>query len=156
MLPAMAVAGVIDHIGIAVRGIDAARVAWELLGFRFEGYEVLEDRKLRIGKLMGASGVAVELTEPLEGEQVISRFLARRGEGVHHICVRVGDIDSETDRLREAGFRPVYERAEGGSGSSRVNFLRPQETHGVLLELSERDPLAEGSEKSGGRTPPER
>jgi methylmalonyl-CoA/ethylmalonyl-CoA epimerase len=100
------------------------------------GRETLPDRKLKVVKVAAGESV-LELLEPLEGETVISRFLEKRGEGIHHVCLEVDDIARATRELRDRGLKPLYEEPQPGAGGALVNFLSPQDAFGVLVELNQ-------------------
>jgi methylmalonyl-CoA/ethylmalonyl-CoA epimerase len=126
----------LNHIGIAVRRIDDALPVWKLIepGARVE-FEEVPGMKVRVAKIHLAN-TCVELIEPLPGETAISRFLEKRGEGIHHICLQVADADEASARLKSQGLTPLYESAKDGSGGMKVNFLKPGDTRGVLIELN--------------------
>ena len=84
-------------------------------------------------------GAAVELLEPLTGESPISKFLEKRGEGIHHICFLVDDIEAALERLKKEGVRLIDESPRPGAYHSRVAFIHPKATNGVLIELAEID-----------------
>jgi methylmalonyl-CoA epimerase len=131
----------IHHIAIVVRDMDTA------LGFYRDalGLEVTERRQvpeeaveiafLPIGR--GEDGGEIELIRPLDGESGVARFLAKRGEGLHHICLVVENIETAMERLRAAGARLLSEEPQVGAHGVRYVFVHPQSAHGVLLELYE-------------------
>ncbi|MBI2932097.1 MAG: methylmalonyl-CoA epimerase [Planctomycetes bacterium] len=127
----------IEHLGIAVRSAaEAEKLYAEALGLSVVARETLDEMKLRVVKV--ASGETVlELLEPLEGETVIRKFLAERGPGIHHICFEVDDVAAATEELKRKGYSTVWEEPHLGAGGRRVNFLRPKECGGVLIELNE-------------------
>jgi methylmalonyl-CoA/ethylmalonyl-CoA epimerase len=127
----------IDHLGLACRSSEAAATFYaQVLGLPVVARETLEDRKLKVVKLRSGEST-LELLEPLPGEAVISKFLATRGEGIHHVCFEVEDIRAAARELASQGYRPLHEEPEVGAGGHWVNFLRPRETFGVLIELSQ-------------------
>ena len=127
----------IDHIGIATNGIDdAARFYLESLGLQIGHVEEVASQKVRVAMLpLGES--RVELLEPTSEDSPISRFLAKRGPGIHHIAVRVEDIRASLAKLREKGARLIDEQPRTGAGGCLVAFIHPSSTGGVLLELVE-------------------
>jgi methylmalonyl-CoA/ethylmalonyl-CoA epimerase len=128
--------GRIDHLGFACRSAEAtARFYAEVLGLAVVARETLEEMKLRVVKMQAGESV-LELLEPLEGEAVVSKFLAERGEGFHHVCFEVDDVRAATAELRAKGLRPLWDEPRRGAGGRWVQFLRPKEAHGVLVELS--------------------
>ena len=127
----------IDHIGIATNGIDdAARFYLESLGLQIERVEEVASQKVRVAMLpLGES--RVELLEPTSDDSPISKFLAKRGPGIHHIAVRVPDIRASLAELKEKGARLIDEQPRTGAGGCLVAFIHPSSTGGVLLELVE-------------------
>ena len=126
----------IDHLGLACRSAEKTAKFYEsVLGLPIVSRESLEDMKLRVVKV-GAGESALELLEPMEGEGVISKFLEKRGEGVHHVCFEVEDVGAATEELKERGCTPVWPEPRKGAGGKWVNFLRPREAFGVLIELN--------------------
>ena len=127
----------IDHIGIATNGIDdAARFYLESLGLQIEHVEEVAAQKVRVAMLpLGES--RVELLEPTSDDSPISKFLAKRGPGIHHIAVRVEDIRASLAELKEKGARLIDEQPRPGAGGCLVAFIHPSSTGGVLLELVE-------------------
>ena len=125
----------IDHIGIAVKSIGAAaRLYTEGLGLTLERVETVVEQRARVGFLpVGDS--ELELLEAVGDEGPVGRFLEKRGEGIHHICLQVDDIVAAMARLREAGARLVTQEPTVGSGGALVAFVHPRSANGVLLEL---------------------
>jgi methylmalonyl-CoA/ethylmalonyl-CoA epimerase len=127
----------IDHIGIATNGIDdAARFYLESLGLQIEHVEEVASQKVRVAMLpLGES--RVELLEPTSDDSAISKFLGKRGPGIHHIAVQVQDIRASLAELKEKGARLIDEEPRTGAGGCLVAFIHPSSTGGVLLELVE-------------------
>ena len=126
----------IDHLGLACRSAEeAARFYESVLGLPIVSRETLDEMKLRMVKV-DAGGPVLELLEPMEGEEVISKFLAKRGEGIHHVCFEVEDVRAATKELKSRGCTPVWPEPRKGAGGKWVNFLRPADGHGVLIELN--------------------
>ena len=134
----------IDHIGIATRGIqDAAKFYRDVLGLEVseDGAETEEvaEQKVRVAMLpIGES--RIELIEATSEDSPISRFLEKRGPGIHHIAVRVDDIRAALADLRAKGVRLIDEEPRQGAGGCLVAFVHPSSTGGVLLELVQRVP----------------
>lgn len=127
----------LDHVGIAVENAERAREFFEgALGLEFTGYEIVEDMRIRVGKIH-AKNVMLELLEPMEGEQVISKFLKNNGEGIHHICFKVDDIEKAVETVKARGYKPVYDTYRLGLGKSKVNFINPKQAHGILIEFKQ-------------------
>ena len=126
--------GPVDHVGIAVRRLDAALVTYRSMGLAPESIEALVSQGVRAA-FLPAGDVSIELLESLTPDGVIARFLERRGEGLHHVAFRVPDIRGELERLREAGMRLVDEEPRVGARGRLVAFVHPSSVHGVLVEL---------------------
>ena len=132
----------IDHVGVAVEDLEAARRIWdELLGQEPECGEV-ETQK--VSAALYPCGI--ELIAPTAPESPISKFLAGRGPGIHHVTIEVGDIEKELARLARNGVRLINETPVPGAGGCRVAFVHPSAAGGVLVELKEKD---DGSSRYG-------
>ena len=126
----------LDHIGIAVRSLDAAKI-YEDLGLTIDHVETVETQGVKTAFLtVGDSNL--ELLEPTGPDSTVARFIDKRGEGIHHICFRVEDIELHLARLKEAGYRLINEAPVPGAHGCRVAFLHPAAGNGVLIELSEK------------------
>jgi methylmalonyl-CoA/ethylmalonyl-CoA epimerase len=126
----------LDHIGIAVKSLDAAKI-YEVLGLRVEHTEHVPTQKVNTAFLsVGDSNL--ELLEPTSDDSPIAKFIEKRGEGIHHICLRVDDIEQHLERLKAEGYRLVNEAPVPGAHGCRVAFLHPSAGNGVLIELSEK------------------
>jgi methylmalonyl-CoA/ethylmalonyl-CoA epimerase len=127
------------HVAVAVRDIGEAEKLYETaLGLRVAHREVVEDQKVKTTMLVPQEGgAAVELLEPLSEDSPISKFLDRRGEGIHHICFLVDDIEAALERLKREGVKLIDESPRPGAYNSRVAFIHPKAMNGVLIELAE-------------------
>jgi methylmalonyl-CoA/ethylmalonyl-CoA epimerase len=125
----------INHLGIATKGIDEALKFWaDSLGLENVHTETVEDQKVRVAMLpVGES--RIELLEPTSDDSPISKFLEKRGGGIHHIAVEVDDIKSALERLKSQGARLIDEEPRIGAEGCLVAFVHPGATGGVLLEL---------------------
>ena len=125
----------INHLGIATKGIDEALKFWsDALGLENVHTEVVEDQKVRVAMLpIGES--RVELLEPTSEDSPISKFLEKRGGGIHHIAVEVDDIVTSLQNLKAKGMRLIDETPRVGAENCLVAFVHPSSTNGVLLEL---------------------
>ncbi len=124
----------LEHVGVAVESIaEARRFYEEALGLTFGGEEVLAERGLKLA-FFDAGGVKIELLEGL-GEDPISRYIENRGPGIHHICFKVNDVEGATASLRADGYEFVTDAPYAGAHGSRVIFMKPSSTFGVLVEL---------------------
>ena len=130
----------IDHLGIAVVSLDKALSFYrDLLGLELEETEVVEDQKVRVAMLpIGDS--RIELLEATADDSPIAKFIAKRGTGIHHICVEVSDISAKLAALKSQGVRLIDEQPKRGAGGHLVAFVHPSSTHGVLIELTQRIP----------------
>jgi methylmalonyl-CoA epimerase len=126
----------IDHIGIVVRDIERALDVYEAaLGIPLKEVVDVPDDKVKVAFLpIGESNV--ELVQPTSDDTGTARFLEKHGEGVHHICIEVEDLDHALGRLKDGGVRLIDEVARRGS-HGRVAFVHPKGAHGVLIELVE-------------------
>ncbi len=127
----------LNHIGIAVRSIDDQKEFYEqAIGAEFEGYEVVNDQKVRVG-FFRVGNVRLELLEPTESESPVAKFLEKRGEGLHHLAFTVEDINARIAELKESGIRMIDDSPRCGAHHMDIAFLHPKSTHGVLTELCE-------------------
>jgi methylmalonyl-CoA epimerase len=127
----------IDHIGIAVRSLaDAVKVYENTLGLKVSSYETVEDQGVNLAMIpLGDS--RIELLEPLHAQSPVEKFMAKRGEGIHHIAVAVDDIEEALKRFKASGARLIDAVPRRGAHNSRIAFIHPSSTNGVLLELVE-------------------
>jgi LAO/AO transport system kinase len=124
----------LDHLGVAVRSIAAARGFYEALGLVVTHEETVEHEQVKTAMLpLGES--RIELLEATQEDSTIGRFLAKRGEGLHHVAVRVDGIDAMFARLMAQGIRLASDRVRVGAGGHRYFFVHPASTGGVLLEI---------------------
>ncbi|HIA26927.1 MAG TPA: methylmalonyl-CoA epimerase [Planctomycetes bacterium] len=134
----------IDHIGIAVEKLSEAQRFWcDALGARIIGEEEIPSQKVRVVFLDTGDG-CTELIEATDESSPIARFIERRGAGLHHVALRVDDIDAHLHHLRESGHRLIDEAAVTGRRGTRVAFIHPRSAGGVLIELVELIAESEG------------
>ena len=128
----------ISHLGLAVRDLDAAVELYEkVLGLRLESRFESGADGIRAA-MFRAGDIEIELMEPLAEDTPVGRFLAKRGEGVHHVCYKVDDVAAALAEARGAGLETIDpEPREGGEGRTKVAFLHPRSTMGVLTELEQ-------------------
>jgi methylmalonyl-CoA/ethylmalonyl-CoA epimerase len=125
----------IAHVGIAVRALDEILPFYrDLLGF--PEVPIADSDGARIVAL-DAGDALVELLEPERPDSPIGKFVAKRGPGIHHLCIAVDDLDGTLDRCRAAGIRLIDETPRIGAEGKRIAFLHPSATAGVLVELTE-------------------
>jgi methylmalonyl-CoA/ethylmalonyl-CoA epimerase len=127
----------IDHLGVAVTSIDDALGVYRALGIVEEGREEVASQKV-VAAFLPVGESRIELLEPTSPDSPVAKFLARRGEGIHHVCFAVEDLDAALADLSARGFRLVHREGVPGAGGKRVAFLHPEAGHGVLIELAER------------------
>jgi methylmalonyl-CoA/ethylmalonyl-CoA epimerase len=127
--------GTIDHVGVAVEDIDSALALYrDALGMPLVHRETLADQGVDAA-LLDVGDAHVELMAPLGPETAVGKFLARRGPGLHHVAYRVDDVEEVLNALAAAGLRLIDERPRTGIRGSRVAFLHPASTGGVLTEI---------------------
>jgi methylmalonyl-CoA/ethylmalonyl-CoA epimerase len=125
----------VDHIGIAIKGLDEALAVWrDALGLEVEHTEEVAEQGVRVTMLrVGESHI--ELLQPLTENSPVGKFLEKRGPGIHHIAVRVPDIEAALAQLKEKGTRLIDEKPRLGARGCLVAFVHPSSANGVLLEL---------------------
>ena len=127
----------INHIGLAVHSIaKALEVFRDALGLQVERTELIEDQGVKVA-FLPLEGIHLELLEPIDETGPVARFLRRKGQGVHHVCLEVDDIEAVLSALQQRGVRLVDERPRIGAGGIKIAFLHPSSTRGILLELCE-------------------
>ncbi|MDN5359382.1 MAG: methylmalonyl-CoA/ethylmalonyl-CoA epimerase [Thermotogaceae bacterium] len=129
----------IDHIGIAVKSIDESlKLYKDVLDMDFKGIEEMTDRALKTAFIQAGDSM-IELLEPTSEKSTIAKFLDKKGQGIHHIALHVENIQETMESLKEKGYRLLSEEPEKGAHGTKVAFLHPKSTNGVLLELVEVD-----------------
>ena len=126
----------IDHLGIAVKSLAAAKSIYQKLGMSVSPEEVVEAEKVRV-VMVPVGESRFELLEPTSEDSVIAKFIAKRGEGLHHVSLRVPDLTAAVAKLKQDGVRLVSEEIKVGAGGHRYVFVHPSSSGGVLLELVE-------------------
>ncbi|MGB3564938.1 MAG: methylmalonyl-CoA epimerase [Thermoanaerobaculia bacterium] len=127
----------IEHIGIAVESIEEARGFYEALGLEIERIEEVPQEGVRVA-LIRCGESCIELLEATSAESPIAKFIAKRGAGMHHLCLATEDVRGDDAKLREAGFDVLRPEPTRGAGGCWVQFVHPKSTGGVLVELSEK------------------
>lgn len=131
----------LDHIAIAVKDLERSIELWtSALKIKSEAIEEIPDRQVRLAKLKPQSSPAIELVSALGEGSPVAKFIESRGEGIHHLCFQVTDIEQSLKELKEAGMRLIQEQPVQGAGGSRIAFLHPSSLNGVLIELVEMPP----------------
>jgi methylmalonyl-CoA epimerase len=126
----------IDHLGIAVKSLASAKGIYEKLGLSVSPEEIVEQEKVRL-VMVPVGESRLELLEATSDDSTIAKFIAKRGEGLHHVCMRVPDLVGAVSKLKQDGVRLVSDEIKTGAGGHRYVFVHPSSTGGVLLELVE-------------------
>lgn len=126
----------IDHVGIAVKSIDEAlKVYRDALGIKVKEVEQMPTQKLA---LLPVGESMIELLEAITPDAPVAKFIESRGEGIHHIAMRVENIDTALAEAKAAGLRLIDETPRAGAAGSRIAFIHPKSVYGVMIELVER------------------
>ncbi|MBV9179709.1 MAG: methylmalonyl-CoA epimerase [Acidobacteria bacterium] len=125
---------VVDHLGVAVRSLSAARHLYDTLGLPLSAEENVPGEKVRL-LMVKVGDLRIELLEATSHDSVIAKFISRRGEGLHHIGLRVPNLAHTVERLKADGVRLVSEEIKTGAGGQQYVFIHPASASGVLLEL---------------------
>jgi len=127
----------IEHIGIAVQSIDKGSPFWEhILGIKSTGREEVSEEGVETGIYNTGRG-KIELLESIKSDSAIQKFLSNKGEGVHHICLKVDDVYSAISELEEKGISVIYRTPKKGAEGFLVTFIHPKDSGGVLVELAQ-------------------
>ena len=124
----------IDHLGIAVKSLKAAKAIYEKLGLNISPEETVEQEQVRV-VMVPVGESRLELLEATSENSTIAKFIAKRGEGLHHVCLKVPDLPATVARLKKDGVRLVSDEIKTGAGGHGYVFVHPSSTGGVLLEL---------------------
>ncbi len=129
----------IDHIGIAVKDLDAAKGFYrDVLGLSDSGEEVVEDQKVKV-TFFPVGDSELEILESTSPDGPIAKAIERSGEGIQHMALRVDNIEAAIADLKAKGIRMIDEKSRYGAGKASIAFVHPKATGGILLELSQRD-----------------
>lgn len=126
----------IDHIGIAVKSLVTAKAIYEKLGLTVSPEETVKQEQVRL-VMVPVGESRLELLEASSEDSTIAKFIAKRGEGLHHVCLQVPDLLAAVERLKKDGVRLVSEEIRTGAGGHKYVFVHPSSAGGVLLELVE-------------------
>ncbi|HEV8118305.1 MAG TPA: methylmalonyl-CoA epimerase [Thermoanaerobaculia bacterium] len=126
----------IDHIGVAVASIDDALAIYRALGLEEKHREEVPSQKV-LTAFLPAGESRIELLQPTAEDSPVAKFLAKRGQGIHHICFGVRDIEASVAELQRRGFRLINSRPAPGADGKKIVFLHPDSGNGVLIELSQ-------------------
>lgn len=127
----------LEHIGIAVKNLKEAIKIYEAFGLQVDSIEAVEEQKVTTA-FIPCGSVNLELLEAIGNEGPVAKFIEKRGEGIHHISLRVKNIAASLDKLKEKGIRLVDETPRKGAHNSKIAFIHPKATKGVLIELVEK------------------
>ena len=126
-----------DHVAIAVKNLEeAARFYQEVMGLALSGVEVVTAQMTKVG-FFRIGDVNIELVQPSEPDSPLIKFLETKGQGIHHLCFEVDDIDAEVKAFVEKGATMVDQKPRPGAHGTRVAFVHPKSSSGVLIELNE-------------------
>lgn len=130
---------VIDHIGIAVKSIDESLQFWEAtLGIKCHGVEEVAEQKVKTA-FLPVKDTEIELLEGTSEDSPVAKFIEAKGQGMHHMAIRVDNLEEALAELKEKGVRLIDEKPRMGAGGAKIAFVHPKATGGILLELCERD-----------------
>ncbi|MGM0556192.1 MAG: methylmalonyl-CoA epimerase [Myxococcota bacterium] len=128
----------IDHIGIAVHSIEEKMELYrDVLGLEFEGTETVEEQGVKVAFFRIGESM-IELLEPIDEDGPVARFLAKHGEGIHHLAAGTQDIESARERVADGGVRLLSDAPRDGAHGKLISFMHPKDTGGVLMELTQR------------------
>jgi methylmalonyl-CoA/ethylmalonyl-CoA epimerase len=129
---------VLDHVAIAVKDLEQAVKRYEILGLKFSTErEVVASQGVKTAFAPIDQHAHLELLMPFGESGPIHQYLQKKGEGIHHLCFRVDDIESKSRELTAQGMVLLYEKAQTGAHDCLVNFIHPKSTGGVLIEISQ-------------------
>lgn len=125
----------IDHLGIAVKSLEESIAFYEkVLGMKCEGIEAVPSQKVRTA-FFSVGETHIELLEPTADDSPVAKFMAKNGEGIHHVAFGTDNVQNQLSRAQSAGARLINETPVPGAGGKLVGFLHPKSTHGVLTEF---------------------
>lgn len=127
----------ISHIGIAVESLEEQIPYYrDLLGLKFSGTEVVEDQRVKVA-FFEVGDTRIELLEATDEESPIAKFIAKKGQGVHHMAYQVDDCQLAINKMDGAGIRLIDTKPRVGAGGHKIAFLHPRSTYGILTEMTE-------------------
>lgn len=129
----------LDHLGIAVKSLATAKDIYERIGLSLSPEEIVPSEKVRVA-MVPVGDTRLELLEPTSEDSVIAKFISKRGEGLHHISLRVPDLSAAVQTLKSSSVRLVSDEIKIGAGGHRYVFIHPSSASGVLIELVEAKP----------------
>lgn len=130
----------LDHIGIAVKNLDESLKFYrDALGLELEGVEIVEDQKVKTA-FLPVGDTHIELLEATQSESPVGKFIEKRGEGIHHIAIKVENLEKHLENLDHKEIKLIDKEAKTGANNKKIAFIHPKSTSGVLLELCEDAP----------------
>ena len=134
----------LEHVGVAVRSIEESLKIWrDILGFRVTMTKEVPEQKVKIA-MLDAGALTIELLEPLTTDSTIHKFIERRGEGLHHLSFLVDDIAQKIEEFKKFNLKMIDEIPRKGAHASKIAFIHPSSTGGVLIELSQKEDNKQG------------
>jgi len=128
----------IDHIGFAVENLDSSAKLFEkIFNIQSSKTEIIKNQDVKI-KFLNLDNSKIELLEGIGENSSISKFIKKKGEGIHHIAIEVEDIKKEIKRLEKEGFKAINNSISEGSNNKLISFLHPKQTNGVLIEICQK------------------
>ena len=128
----------LDHVAIAVNDLDEGEKIYQDLGLVFNKREIVEDQKVETSFAYIDENAHIELLKPIGNDGPISKYLEKKGPGIHHMCFRVKNVTEKSEELRNLGYTLLYDEPRTGANNCLVNFLHPKSTGGVLIEISQK------------------
>ncbi len=126
----------VNHIGIAVRSIEETAKFYSKLGLEIESIEIVESQKVRVA-FIPVGDMRIELLEPTSDQSTITKFIEKKGEGIHHIALSTDNLSDRLKEIESKGVRLIDTTPRKGAHNTDIAFLHPKSTHGILLELCE-------------------
>lgn len=126
----------IDHVGIAVKNLEEAQKLYQDLGLNVQGTEVVESQKVQVA-FIPVGDSRIELLESTAPDGNIAKFIEAKGEGIHHLALKVDNIEKALEELAAKGYQLIDKMPRVGAGGHKIAFVHPKSTKGILLELSE-------------------
>jgi methylmalonyl-CoA epimerase len=128
----------LHHIGIAVKNIEKKLPIWrDVLGLKLHGIQEVPDQKVKVAALE-VGGIHIELIEPTDADSPIYKFIEKRGEGLHHLCFDVKNIEEVLSAMKKNGVTLIDEVPRKGAMNSKIAFVHPKDMGGVLIELCQK------------------
>lgn len=130
---------VLDHVAVATSSLERSIKVYESLGLSFgQEHEVVEEQKVKVAFSPIDETAKLELLEPTSSDSAIAKFIESKGEGIHHLCFKVHNIEEVSKDLTDKGMRLLYETPKKGAHGMLINFIHPKSTGGVLIEIAQK------------------